>query len=65
MPSSQPLIDHPIEESIIKGAHELEATENGLTTHRLPGWSTEAHQRIGERFAAKVFDEWALATPKD
>jgi len=39
MPTTAPLMDHPLDASIIRGAIELEPTEHGLTPHRLPAWA--------------------------
>jgi hypothetical protein len=39
MPQTQPLIEHPLDDSIVRGAIELEPTEHGLTPHRLPAWA--------------------------
>lgn len=39
MSQSRPLIDHPLDVSIIRGAFELEPTVHGLTPHRLPAWA--------------------------
>jgi hypothetical protein len=39
MSQTEPLIEHPLDESIIRGAFEFEPTEHGLTPHRLPAWA--------------------------
>ena len=39
MSQTQPLISHPLDETIVRGAFELEHTEHGLTPHRLPAWA--------------------------
>jgi hypothetical protein len=39
MTQTQPLIAHPLDESIIRGAIELEPTDQGLKPHRLPVWA--------------------------
>ncbi len=39
MSQAKPLIEYPLDESIIRGAYDLEPTEHGLTPHRLPAWA--------------------------